>query len=158
MPTMFVRIARQLFIVAYLFLTFCALLYTLARKQISWVQWPYVTHFYAMMAPFQNYTVDNVELMVYGKFANGQWEKIDITEYIPAGRGERAIRLRMSSFHDKRAKFKEMATHILRDKKKQGTNYTTVRIQWEKWPKSQYGFYGNYTAEKVTKTVMAEAS
>ena len=120
------------------------------------MEWPFVTHFYAMMAPFQNYTTDNSEMMAYGKYPNGNWEKIDMTEYFPASRGEYAIRIRMSSFSDKRAKYREIARHILADKNKQGKGFVALRMQWEKWPKSQYDFYGNYERDKITKTVMAE--
>lgn len=151
------RVLTQAFLLTYIFLTFCALLYTLGRKQVPHVQWPFVTHFYAMMAPFQNYTTDNSELMAYGQLPNSTWEKVDLTEYFPHGRGEKAIRLRMSSFSNKKEKYLEIAQHILHDKNEEGKGYVSVRIQWEKWPKSQYDFYGNYERSQITKSVMAEA-
>ena len=134
----------------------CALVYTLSKKQIPRIQWPYVTHFYAMMAPFQNYTTDNAEMMIYGQDASGVWTKIDYSKYFPFGRGEYAIRIRMTSFSDKKSKYYEIARKILEAENANGARYTSVRMQWEKWPKSQYDFYGNYTADQVTKNVMAE--
>jgi hypothetical protein len=107
------------------------------------------------MAPFQNYTTDNAELMIYGQDAQKQWTKIDHKTYFPFSRGEYAIRIRMTSFRDKRAKYHEIARRILLAENANGKHYTSVRLQWEKWPKSQYDFYGNYS-DKVTKNVMAE--
>ena len=153
---MLIRLLRQAFILVYIFLTICALVYTLSKKQVPHVKWPFVTHFYAMMAPFQNYTTDNAEMMIYGQDASGQWTKIDPTTYFPFGRGEYAIRIRMSSFGDKKSKYTEIARRILETENINGAQYTSVRMQWEKWPKSQYDFYGNYTADQVTKNVMAE--
>lgn len=151
-----VRILRQAFILVYIFLTICALVYTMSKKQIPHIQWAYVTHFYAMMAPFQNYTTHNAEMMIYGQDRSSQWTKIDHKEYFPFGRGEYAIRIRMSSFGDKKAKYYEIAKRILEAENVHGAGYTSVRMQWEKWPKSQYDFYGNYTAEQVTKNVVTE--
>ena len=125
---------------------------------MPYVEWPFVTHFYVMMAPFQNYTTDNSELMIYGKLPSGVWEKIALNEYFPASRGEIAIRIRMSSFKDKKAKYAAIAKHILDEERRQGKEYVSVRAQWEKWPKSQYDFYGNYERDKISKSVMAEVS
>ncbi|MBT4119969.1 MAG: hypothetical protein HOG89_00475 [Candidatus Peribacter sp.] len=153
---MLIRLLRQAFILVYIFLTICALVYTLSKKQVPHVKWPFVTHFYAMMAPFQNYTTDNAEMMIYGQDASGHWTKIDYQTYFPFGRGEYAIRIRMTSFGDKKSKYTEIARRILEAENANGAQFTSVRMQWEKWPKSQYDFYGNYTAEQVTKNVMAE--
>lgn len=153
---MVVRILRQAFILTYIFLTMCALVFTLSKKQVPHIKWPLVTHFYAMMAPFQNYTTDNAEMMIYGQDRNGLWNKIEYREYFPFGRGEYAIRMRMTSFGDKKAKYMEIARRILEAENAKGSGYTSVRMQWERWPKSQYDFYGNYTDKQVTKNVMAE--
>jgi len=109
-----------------------------------------------MMAPFQSYRTNNLELMMYGQNAQGEWTKIDYQEYFPASRGEYAIRSRMSSFRNKKAKYKAMASKILKSENAKGMQYTTVRVQRETWPKSQYGFYTDYIAGKVTKEFMAE--
>jgi len=151
-----IRIFRQAFILAYIFLTICALSYTLGRKQIPKVDWAYVTHFYAMMAPFQNYTKNNAELMIYGQDASRKWTKIDYKPYFPFSRGEYAIRIRLTSFRDKKPYYTEIARRILIAENANGKAYTSVRLQWEKWPKSQYDFYGNYTSNQVTNNVMAE--
>lgn len=153
---MLLRIVRQVFLLAYIFLTFCALTYTLTRKQIPHVPWPFVTHFYAMMAPFQNYITHNSELMIYGKNPDTTWTKIDPRSYFPFSRGEYAIRMRMSSFSNKKEKYEEIAKKILITENAYGADFTTVRLQWEKWPKSQYGFYTSYTPGNVTKSVAAE--
>ncbi len=151
---MIVRIFRQALLLAYIFLTFCALCYTLFRAQIPGVQWPFVTHFYAMMAPFQNYTTHNVELVAEGY--NGTWERIDLTQYMPHSRGEIAIRSRMSSFNDKTAIYTTMAQKLLEKEMERGRTYSTVRILWEKWPKSQYGFYDGHTEEDTQRTMVTQ--
>lgn len=153
---MIVRLLRQAFLLVYLFLTFCALVYTLSKKQIPHVAWPYVTHFYAMMAPFQTYVTYNSELMIYGKDVEGQWTKIPYTDYFPFSRGEYSIRSRMSSFSDRNAKYQEIAQKILLAENAKGNDYRTVRLQWEKWEKSPLDFYGNYVAGNVTKSTVAE--
>lgn len=156
--TIGVRLFRQLFLMTYLFLTIAALSYTLARKQIPHLPWPFVTHFYAMMAPFQNYVTENAELMIYGKNPDGSWTKIDYRAYFPFSRGEYAIRIRLSSFSDKKEKYMEIAKKIFITENAYGQDFTAVRLQWEKWPKSKDDFYGNYVAGQVTKNTMAEYS
>lgn len=153
---MLMRLLRQAFLLTYIFLSFCALSYTLARKQIPHVDWPMVTHFYAMMAPFQNYTTHNAQMMIYGKDAEDQWTKIAVEPYYPFWHGEYAIRIRMTSFTDKKAKYTEVSRRILEAENAKGHEYVSVRMQWEKWPKSQYAFYGNYTKDQITKNVVAE--
>jgi hypothetical protein len=150
---MILRIFRQALLLGYIFLTICALCYTLGRKQIPGVKWPFVTHFYAMMAPFQNYTTQNAELVVEG-YSGNTWQKIDLTQYLPHGRGEIAIRTRMSSFGDKKSVYKQMAHELYDLEKGQGRTYSHIRIVWEKWPKSQYGFYGNHNDEDVTRNTV----
>ena len=149
---MLIRMLRQAFLLSYIFLTICSLLFTLGRKHVPGVPWPFVKHFYVMMAPFQNYTTHNAEIMAYGRVISGEWQKIDIKEYYPHSRGERAIRVRMSSFSDKLAKYEELAEYILQDQNMQGKSFGALKLQWEKWPKSQYDFYGNYTPDQTEIT------
>ena len=156
MLLMIARIARHLFLLVYIFLTICALLYTLGRKHVPHVPWPFVTHFYAMMAPFQHYLTYNVELTAYSKYADGTWEKINLQPYLPFGRGEAAIRMRMSSFHDKQEKYYALGHKVLLYERARGEDIVAVRVLWESWPKSQYSFYENYIEGKITKKILAD--
>ncbi|MBT5237477.1 hypothetical protein HOL63_03870 [Candidatus Peregrinibacteria bacterium] len=148
---MILRIFRQALLLGYIFLTICALSYTLGRKQVPGVKWPFVTHFYAMMAPFQNYTTSNAELVAEG-YRNRTWERIDLTNYLPHSRGEIAIRTRMSSFNDKKSIYTAMAEKLQTMEAANGRVYSSIRIVWEKWPKSQYGFYEGHTPDDTTRS------
>jgi len=148
---MLLRILRQLLLLSYIFVTFCALYYTLARKQIPHVDWPIITHFYAMMAPFQNYTTENAELVAEGMVSDGTWHRIDLTQYFPHSRGEIAIRTRLSGFTDTQSRYRTMAKRLQELETVKGRQYSSVRLIWEKWPKSQYGFYAGHTQGKVIR-------
>jgi len=119
------------------------------------VQWPFVTHFYAMMAPFQSYTTTNAELVAEG-LRSGRWERIDLTQYLPHSRGEIAIRTRMSSFNDKSPVYLEMAKKLQSMESANGRTYSSVRLVWEKWPKSQYGFYDGHTDTDTTRSSVVQ--
>ncbi|MCA9370659.1 MAG: hypothetical protein KC680_01715 [Candidatus Peregrinibacteria bacterium] len=153
---MIIRLLRQAFLLTYIFLTFCGLMYTLFRVQLPHVPWPFVTHFYAMMAPFQNYVTDVSMVMIYGKHPDGSWEKIPYDRYFPFGLGEYSVRIRLSPIVEKREAYRKIAQHIFEHEKRSGADFTSIRLQWEMWPKSQYGLYENYTAEHVTKTFITE--
>ncbi len=151
-----VRLGRHVFLLTYLVLTFCALYYTLGHQSVPRVPWPLITHFYAMMAPFQTYVTQNTELMIYGKYADGSWRKIDHETYFPFSRGEYAIRSRLSGVQDMEQKYEAIAAHILQEENRKGAGFVAVRIQWEQWPVSELSFYGHYDAEHVTKTFVTE--
>lgn len=148
---MLLRVLRQALLLSYIFVTLCALCYTLTRKQIPHVDWPIVTHFYAMMAPFQNYITENVELVAEGESLDGTWKKIDLTQYFPHSRGEIAIRTRLSSFPNKQSRYLTMAKRVQELESAKGRTYRSVRLVWEKWPKSQYGFYAGRITERIIR-------
>ena len=151
---MLVSIIRQAFLAAYFFLTLCALCYTMGRVQLLNVPWPLYTHFYAMMAPFQNYITHNVELVAEGQTHAGTWERIDMVPYFPHSRGEYAIRSRLSSFSDKKRYYRVIAKKLIVLEAERGRPYTHVRLQWHKWKKHKDGFYGNYREDLIQKTTI----
>jgi len=107
------------------------------------------------MAPFQSYTTTNAELVAEG-LRSGRWERIDLTQYLPHSRGEIAIRTRMSSFNDKSPVYLEMAKKLQSMESANGRTYSSVRLVWEKWPKSQYGFYDGHTDTDTTRSSVVQ--
>lgn len=153
--TVFKKVLLHIFLSAYIFLTTIAFIYTMSHKLVPGVPWPFVTHFYAMMAPFQNYTRHNAEVMAFGLTRQGAWEKISYKPYYPFERGETAIRIRMSSFADKTSKYRAFAKRIQELEALHGRVYQSVKLEWHKWEKSEFDYYGNYDPDSATKTHLA---
>ncbi len=130
-------------ILAYLFLTFCAWTYTLFRW--SPLPWHAERFFFGMMAPYQGYSLQNVEMVAEGKRANGTWERIDVQSYFPGSRGERNFRSFLLDFRtsDEAAKiaYKKFAGLVRTHESIHGKLYDEVRITFDAWPVSPEGWY-----------------
>ena len=74
----------------YIFLTLNGLAYTVAQRSLLPKQ--AVRFFYGMLAPYQSYGTQNVELVAQGKTEDGSWETIDLLPYFPGSTGERRFR------------------------------------------------------------------
>lgn len=149
---MLVRILRQAYLFWYLFFSACGLSYTLTRIVPFDLPWPLIEHHYAMMAPWQGYITHNVELVAEGLTTTDEWERIDMNQYFPHSRGERAIRDRLSSFSDKTSQYNVIAKRIWELERDAGQHWQAVQILWHKWPKSEHGFYVNHTEELLETT------
>ena len=130
-------------ILLYLICTFCAWTYTLFRW--SPVSPHIVRFFYGMMAPYQNYSLINVELIAEGQADDGIRKRIDLGPYFPESRGERAFRtflidFRVQGTENTRHAYRRLAEAIRAQEAARGRDCRTVELTFESWPVSPKGF------------------
>ncbi len=130
-------------ILLYLLLTWSALTYTLFRW--SPVHPRIVRFFYGMMAPYQENSVNNMDIVAEGKTPQGTWVVIDLHPYFLQSPSERVFHALLLSF---RARGKQAGQHaydrlsaeIRRLEEERGREYAEVRLFFEEWPASPEGF------------------
>lgn len=135
---------QQMAVAGYVAVTIAGFSYTMLRYWLPVVPRPLAVFSYGMMAPYQSYRTYNEELVAQGR-SGGSWERIDLHTYMPFIRGERAHRGYLVSFHGKgqaylSQKYREFAHHIMRLEARQGRQWQSVRLRFEKWPVSPAGF------------------
>ena len=153
----YMRILRQVVIAVYLLTTLLAFVYTMNRTYIPIIPKSILRWSYGAMAPFQNYSVNNSQLIAHGQLPDGTWENINLRSYYPHSRGESVTRQRLNSFMDNHeGKFTELAGQILNLENNKGSPYQAVRLTWEQWPKSHNGFEALHTDELTEHDFVAQ--
>jgi hypothetical protein len=127
----------------YLLLTACAFSFTLFRW--SPLPFPLVKFFYGMMAPYQDYSDRNADLVAEGQKADGTWEHIDLLPYFPVSTGERTYRMYMQTARNRGSDIAEASYERFREllherENARGRVYSDVRLAFEIWPASPAGF------------------
>ena len=152
------RLFQHALILLFLLLTVAGFAYTMFRAQIPGLPWGIVRHHYNMMAPFQNYATTNRELMAFGRLPDGEWEQIDLSRYYPYSRGERRIRVALNTVPYGSEPFWNTARALYERETKQGKSYTAVRMVWETWDKSPFGYEFNRRFSSDDRSFIAQYS
>ena len=137
-------ILRQGLIFVYLLLTLSAFCYTLSRWPI-FLRLPLTSIAYSMMAPYQSYTVRNIDLLAEGQLPDGTWHKIDLTPYFPFDSGETMDRKYLFTFRWRGsdahlAAYHSLASQVLAHEQENGKPYKALRLSWQSWPASPAGY------------------
>ncbi|OGJ59800.1 hypothetical protein A2881_00835 [Candidatus Peribacteria bacterium RIFCSPHIGHO2_01_FULL_55_13] len=127
----------------YIFLTLNGLAYTVAQRSL--LPRRAVRFFYGMLAPYQSYGTNNVELVAEGKTKDGSWETIDLLPYFPGSTGERTFRELLLS---RRAQgetataqgYAGLAEQIRIKEMDRGRSYSEVRLHIDTWPMAPDGY------------------
>jgi hypothetical protein len=144
------RFFGNVFLIAYLWITFCALLLTVLRMKVFYPN-PFMLFSYGMMAPYQSYGATHEEMLAEGQLSDGTWEVIDLAPYYPVLFGERNVREYFAMFNyglnpQKRLELRErFARRLLELQKIQGKAYKGIRLSWQEWP----NMTGEYRLNKI---------
>lgn len=127
----------------YLFVTANALTYTIFRRSL--LPTPVIRYFYGMMAPYQGYSTQNIELVAEGKRADDSWETIDLLPYFPGSTGERTFREFLLSHRAQgkevtRQGYARLAEEIRIQETHRGRPYTEIRLAFDTWPMAVDGY------------------
>lgn len=130
-------------VLVYLFLTLNGLSYTVAQRSL--LPRRAVRFFYGMLAPYQGYGKNNVELVAEGRREDGTWEAIDLLPYFPGSTGERTFRellmsRRAQGVAETEAGYAELAEQIRMNEMERGRSYRDVRLHIDTWPMAPDGY------------------
>ncbi len=136
-------------ILLYLFFTCSALSYTLFRW--SPVHPRIVRFFYGMMAPYQENSVNNIDIVAEGKTPQGTWMVIDLHPYFLKSPSERVFHALLLSFRTRGKQagqnaYDRLSAEIRRLEEERGREYSEVRLFFEEWPASPEGFSAQHIA------------
>ncbi len=145
---------QRLLVVAYLFLTAAAFVFTLFHVTFvpyAWIHWSY-----GMMAPYQGDTDVNADLMAEGEASPGHWQAINLDSYMPYGFGERNARKFLRVYEPlgeqtEREKYTELTLEILDRERAGGRAYHALRLTIDTWPRSPDGFEALHHAPYTQK-------
>ncbi len=154
------RFLQHLVLIAYLSVTFSALVFTIFKIEFVFPAW--VTHWsYGMMAPYQGDTSWNADFIYEGKLADGTWHVINLDPYMPYGFGERNVRKFLRVYQTlsdavQEAKFREFATLILHHEQEHGRPYVAIRGFYDQWDRSPAGYEFLHTPLFTTRTLVIQ--
>jgi hypothetical protein len=158
MPTLLKRLLQHLAILTFLWFSAGGFFYTMTHRWPPFIPWRLAMMSYGMMGPWQGYTLNNSRIVARGLTKEGQWESIDLEAYFPFLRGETGIRMLLRPFRNqKRGKYRGLAQRLLELEANKGRTYSSVRLSWEKWPKSPLGFHARRTKPWLTETFLTQA-
>jgi len=155
------RVLTHTLIITYLFLTAYAFFFTMVRQKISIVPEGVLHFFYGMMAPYQGYTTYNFDLLAEGKNEEGQWETINLDPYYPMLLGHQVMYRRLRTFHyegeeESRHGYTKLAELLRKHEEEKGEIYTSVRLTWQTWPMSPFGWDAMRREEHITSYPLTE--
>lgn len=136
-------------ILLYLFFTCSALSYTLFRR--SPLPPRIIRFFYGMMAPYQQNSVENIDIVAEGKTADGTWVTIHLDPYFLQSPSERVFQALLLSFRARgtqsaQSAYDRLAAAILAQEHARGRQYADIRLFFEQWPASPEGFSAQHIA------------
>ena len=134
------RIIGYVFLFCFLWITFCAFLFTVIRVPV-FLTFPrdVIIYSYGMIAPYQEAIAPHGQIDAECMNAAGTWQTIDLAPFYPQIFGERNAReyFAMYSFSDdasnnpRRAQYAGVLQHLLI---RQGIDCTKIRLAWDMWP------------------------
>ncbi|MDP7069546.1 MAG: hypothetical protein QF815_03380 [Candidatus Peribacteraceae bacterium] len=150
------RFLLEVVVIAFLTGTVVGFCVTLFRYSIPYYPIVLRNYHYGMMAPFQGYDRMNIELIAEGKSENGQWERIDIDQYLPYGRGEKSMRAGLTSFRFKGKEaladaYRRIALRMQQLEQDRDRTWSSVRLATEKWPMSKDGYEALRNESNITR-------
>ena len=155
------RVLLEIVVIVFLVGTAAGMSLTLFRYHIPGVPLFVAKFHYRLMAPFQGYDRQNVELVADGKDADGTWRQINLDPYFPYGRGERSLRAALLSFKFRGkdvqlAAYHRMALRIQELEQERGRAWSSVRLVAEYWPMSSDGYLALRTPANVDRKLLTE--
>ena len=138
------RPLQHLVIVVFIASTLSGFSYALFRYKLPGVPRFFRQWSYGMMAPYQTYRTINEELVAEGR--RGElWERIDLGQYLPYVRGERAMRSYLVTFRARGkevwpGKYEEYAKLLSAMEERRGRSWEEIRLTLEEWPMSPGGY------------------
>ena len=89
----------------------------------------------------QTYETANFELVAEGTLPNGSSKRIDLKPFFPSLRGEKSLHSAVAVLGN-RKKYMLMRTakSLFELENARGAGMQSVRLLWERWPKSKNGF------------------
>ena len=157
------RIAGNVFLLFYVWITLCAFLLTLLRVRILHPR-AAVLYAYGMMAPYQSYGLTHEEMLAEGRLPDGTWEVIDLARYYPVLFGERNVREYFAMYnYDIRPEMRDehrqtWARRLLTLERERGKPYDRLRITWQQWPNMEGLFRENKFPAATQTEPMVEVS
>ncbi|MBI5155993.1 hypothetical protein HZA45_01825 [Candidatus Peregrinibacteria bacterium] len=154
------RFLQHIIVLCYLLIAGASLLFTVLRFPIL-LRIPLMTFSYGMMAPYQGFNRSNVDLRAEGQDERGVWQRIDLAPYYPVEVGEAIARRHLFAFRAQgddaaRAAYADLARQLLIHESVQGYHWRRVRLFWDSWPVSAYGYEAMRHAPLVTSVFLAE--
>ncbi len=136
-----IKIVGNIFLVAYLWITLCAFLFTVIRiPQFMTFPRPLITYSYGMTAPYQSAKAPHGDLQAECENAAGEWSSVDLTQFYPQMFGEANARRYFAVFsyvhtaEADEARRENYAQALKRLLSEQGIECTRIRLIWESWP------------------------
>jgi hypothetical protein len=134
------RIIGHAFLIVYLYITACALLYTVIRASI-FTTFPQriILYSYGMTAPYQSASAPHGQL-VAECLQEESWTVIDLAPFYPQMFGERNAREYFAVYaysgkeEDRVIQRERYAGILQRLLVGQGTTCSKIRLSWDKWP------------------------
>lgn len=136
---------QHLVVVVFIAMTISGMSYTLFRYKLPGVPRSVRQFSYGMMAPYQTYRTHNEQLTAHGKHPDGSWEVINMDEYLPYVRGERAMRSYLLTFRVQGdevlyTKYTEFAEQVKRLELDRGREWEAIKLTIQVWPMSPAGY------------------
>lgn len=134
------RIIGHIVLVAYLYITACAFLFTVIRAPI-FTRFPrgVIIYSYGMTAPYQSASAPH-GAMFAECLQGGSWTPVDLAPFYPQMFGERNAREYFAAFSysgkqeesdSQHARYAATLQRLLADR---GTQCDRIRLSWDKWP------------------------
>lgn len=135
------KIAGNLFLAVYLWVTLCAFLFTVIRiPQFVTFPRPLIIYSYGMTAPYQSARASHGQLNVECRNTAGDWSVVDLDPFYPQMFGEANARQYFAVFAysrreedsmGRRQKYAETLMRLLHNK---NVDCVAMRLFWESWP------------------------
>ena len=157
----FQRALQHLVIYVFIASTLSGFSYAWFRYKIPGVPKFFRQWSYGMMAPYQTYRTKNEELVAEGRIGN-EWKRIDLDQYLPYIRGEKAMRSYLVTFRKRGddywpAKYVEYGEKVQMMEALRGREWEEVRLFLEQWPMSPEGYEYLRKVEFIEKTPIADS-
>lgn len=139
------RLLQHGVVLAFCAITTAAFLYTMTRITLPFIPSPLIYWGYSMMAPYQGDVPWNNDLYVEGQLPDGTWEEVSLDPYLPHGFGERNVRKFFRVYghagsKSKRPLYTAYFLQILDRERARGKSYSSLRVYWDTWDRSNGGF------------------
>lgn len=153
------RFIQHIIVLCYLIIAGASLLFTVVRVP-ALLHVPFATFSYGMMAPYQSFNRENVDVRAEGEDSKGIWHTINLDPYYPLELGEKIARRHLFVFRSRGPvaqgdAYADMARQLRKHEREQGRDWKHVRLFWESWPVSVHGYEAMRTAPFVHSIPLA---
>ena len=153
------RFLQHIIVLCYLIIAGASLLFTVIRIP-ALLSVPLAPFSYGMMAPYQSFNRENVDVRAEGEDEKGIRHAINLDGYYTLELGEKIARRPLFIFRVRRPEsqneaYAEMARQLMKHEREQGRDWKHVRLYWDSWPVSAQGYEGMRTAPFVKSIPLA---